>query len=88
MESIPKPLKYFIGNPATILSKEEKYHSEKLCLSIKVIDFEINKVIDPVITNSQLNTSIKERLIKKKTSLRKLQEVFNYNEKSNDLTSI
>jgi hypothetical protein len=77
MEPIAKPLKYFIGNPADIITKEDTYHAEKLCLCKKIIEFEISKIIDPVLTSNQIDKSVKERLLRKKLQLTKAQEKLN-----------
>mgnify|MGYP006933348025 CR=1 FL=1 len=64
------PIVCFKGAPADeIISNEDKYHAPTLILSIKTMEYELDKIIEPALKSKEIAEPVMKKLLKKKAAL-------------------
>ena len=64
------------GDYQKIIQKEDEWHNESLFDSFRLIENELNNIIQPSLMDNNLNSHIRKRLIEKAHNLQKRLDVY------------
>jgi len=70
------PISCYVGIPAELAVKlEDRLHPLNAMFSIKVMNYELNNIIEPCLNHPKIDSQIKAKLGKKKIELEKQRKV-------------